>query len=234
MYEQDIINQRYDFERKIMDLITNGDVDGIKNLIEQVETQGDINSNLVKRIPNNPLRDRKNGLVIRNTFCRIAARHGGLPPLYIHHISEKYALKIEQATSIDYLLKGLSNNMMVEYAEAVQQFSSSPYSKLIKDVVSYISQHLTGTLNLNILSNTFHVHPSHLARKFKKETGMTVIQYINFHRVNHAKLLFQDGNTNILEVSQLVGFNSSSYFDRVFKSVTSQTPSEYLKENGIR
>ena len=181
--EKDIINQRYEFEAKIMSLIANGDIEGIKNLIDQYNKQAADNPNIVKRLPKDPLRDRKNGLVIRNTFCRIAARNGGLPPLYIHHISEKYALKIEQATSIEYLLNELSSNMMIEYAETVHHFSTSRYSSLIKDVVSFIGKHLTETLNLQLLSDTFHVHPSHLARKFKKETGMTVIQYINYHRV---------------------------------------------------
>lgn len=231
------IDFRYRVEEKAMNLIAAGNINGMAEFIEEFndfEKHSSKFTLLVYRIPTDPLRDRKNGLVIRNTFCRIAARNGGLPPLYLHHISEKYALMIERADSIDYIKNKLANSMFMEYVEAVNKFSTSAYSKLIKDIVSYIAQNLTNELTLSDLSKMFHVHPAHLSRKFKQETGMTVMEYIQYHRINHAKLLFQEGKTNILEVAALSGFNSSSYFDKVFKKVTNQTPSHYLKENRLK
>jgi two-component system, response regulator YesN len=230
--DEKLISYRYELEAKIMRLISTGDINGMRGWIEETSNREDESKGFyskVKRIHSDPLRDRKNGLIIRNTFCRIAAKNGGLPPLYVHIISEKYALMIEAADSIDFLEKDLFQKLIMEYTEAVNKFSFLSYSKLIKEVVIYITQNLTIEMNLRSLSNLFHVHPSHLARKFKKETGMTVIDYIHYHRVAYAKLLFQEGKKNILEVANLAGFNSSSYFDKVFKKITYQTPSSYLK-----
>lgn len=213
-----------------MNLIATGNVEGMKKLLrehkEEIKEEKE-DPYIVKRLLSDPLRDRKNGFIIRNTVFRIAARKGGLPPLFVHHLSEKYALKIEQAPSIDYL-NNLSEEMLLDYANSVQTFSTSNYSKLIQEVVSYITVHLTEKLTLQIIAEKFHVHPSHLARKFKNETGMTIIQYINYHRVNYAILLFQEGYDNVLEVAQLSGFNSSSYFTRVFKKITGKKPTDYI------
>lgn len=220
------IQKRYKAEETVMQLIAAGNVKGIEKLInssESVDTK-------VFRLPQDPIRDRKNGLIIRNTLFRIAAKNGGLPPVLLHYISEKYALLIERANSLEYLDNYLANEQLIEYTEAVQQFSTLGYSDLIKNVVSYMTENLTEPLSLQALAEEFHVHPAHLSRKFKKETKQTITDYIHIHRVKHATLLLEEGKTNMLEVANLSGFNSSSYFNRIFKKVTNQTPSAYIKK----
>lgn len=174
------------------------------------------------------LRSRKNGMVIRNTLCRIAAGQGGVTPVHLHYISEKYAIKIEQATSIDYLNKQLSKEMFEEYCNLVLNFSTSKYSQTIKDIVGYIATHISEEITLASISEQFHINNAHLSRKFKKETGFTVSDYVNHQRVDLAKLLFQDRSKSVLEVSEQVGFNSSSYFSKTFKKITDESPVEYV------
>lgn len=175
------------------------------------------------------LRSRKNGMVIRNTLCRIAAGNGGVTPIHLHYISEKYAIKIEQATSIEYLNKQLTWEMFEEYCDLVLNFSTSNYSQTIKDIVAYIATHLNEEITLTSIADQFHINNAHLSRKFKKETGFTVSDYVNHQRVDLAKLLFQDKTKSVLEVSDQVGFNSSSYFSKTFKKITGESPVEYVK-----
>lgn len=220
---------RYELEQKVMDAITTGNYEAIQTLLETEMDEFPFNP-LIRRLPRDPLRDRKNGLVIRNTFCRIAARSGGLPSIYLHLISEKYALMIEQATSVDYLNNVLSINMIKEYCQSVQHFSTLNYSKSIKQIVSYLSNHLTEPIQLSTVAEQFHINAAHLSRKFKQETSFTFIDYINHQRVEYAKLLFHEGYTSITEVASHAGFNSSSYFSKVFKKNTGISPKAYLKE----
>lgn len=223
------IEFRYDLEQKVMEAIATGNCDAIQTLIE-----GNVNklpfNPVIRRIPQNQLRDRKNGLIIRNTFCRIAARNGGLPPIYLHLISEKYALKIEQATSVHYLDNVLSINMMKEYCQSVQHFSTVNYSESIKQIISYLSNHLTEPIQLSAVAEQFHINAAHLSRKFKQETGFTFVDYINHQRIEYAKLLFHEGHTSITTVANHAGFNSSSYFSKVFKKNTGISPKAYLNE----
>ncbi|MFC3039187.1 helix-turn-helix transcriptional regulator [Virgibacillus xinjiangensis] len=225
--QKEAIEYRYRLEEKVMHIIQTGNVGEAKKIFE--DQTSTMNHTKVSRIPSNPLRDRKNGLIIRNTFYRIAAKNGGLPPLLLHYISEKYALLIERAESVEYLDKKLAVEQLYEYTEAVNNFSTNTYSGLTKQVASYIMENFAQQITLQQMAEQFHVHPSHLSRKFKQETTVTVMDYIHIHRINHAKLLFQEGNANILEVATMSGFNSSSYFNRIFKKVTNQTPSMYIK-----
>lgn len=223
------VNFRYELEQEVMDVITSGNTAAMKAYTETKTNELSYNP-IVRRLPQNPLRDRKNGLVIRNTLYRLAARKGGLPPVYQHLISEKYALKIEHATSVDYLNNVLSMNMGDEYCQAVQHFSTLHYSDIIKQIVSYISNHLTEPIQLSEVAHYFHINAAHLSRKFKQETSFTFISYINHQKVEYAKLLFHEGNSSIIDVSSQSGFSSSSYFSKVFKKCTGISPKAYLKD----
>jgi AraC-like DNA-binding protein len=228
------ITFRYGAEEKIMNAISSGNSDHLQEVIHHIQDQNKYDT-VVRRIPENYLRDRKNGMVIRNTFCRIAAKNGGLPPILLHLISEKYALEIENATSASYFDNALSESMLKEYCSSVQNFSTSNYSEMIKNIAIYISNHLTEEILLNEVASFFHINAAHLSRKFKKETGFTFIDYINRHRVEYAKLLFHEGYTSITDVAGRAGFNSSSYFSKVFKNIAGVSPSSYLEEknNGL-
>lgn len=181
-------------------------------------------------IEHDPLRTRKNGMIIRNTLSRMAAAFGGVPAIYLHILSEKYALQIEEATSPEYLEDVVSPRMFAEYCDLVANFSASQYSGLIKEVVKYIGSHLTDEVSVSVLAEHFHVNASHLARKFKKETGYTISDYVNGQKVEAAKLMFQGGEMGVKEVAARLGFNSSSYFSTTFKKIAGVSPLYYLQQ----
>jgi AraC-like DNA-binding protein len=62
-------------------------------------------------------------------------------------------------------------------------------------------------------------------RYFKKMTRLTFIDFLNQYRVNQAKTLLQ-GDCNVTEACYACGFESLSYFNRVFRKVTGGNPKE--------
>lgn len=223
------IRFRYELEQTVMNAITAGNYEAIRSLFENDLRDLPVNP-IIRRIPGDILRDRKNGLIRRNTFSRIAAREGGLPPVYLHLLSEKYSLKIEQATSVVHLDTVVAKQMMKEYCEAVNQFSTLGYSETIQKIISHISSRPTEPVLLNDVASEFHMNASHLSRKFKKETGITFIDYVIRQRIEYAKLLFHENHYTITEVASNSGFNSSSYFSKVFKKATGLAPKEYVHD----
>lgn len=173
------------------------------------------------------LRQRKNGLIIRNTLCRVGAGRGGVPPRYLHNISEKYILLIERQTSSEELMNSIAPMMVEEYMDLVKHSSVADYSDLIKKVVIYVSENIQQPLSLSSVAGYFHVNPSHLSREFKKETGYNITDYINRYKIELAKLYLVQNSKSITEVSDLLNYNSSSYFSKTFKKITGQSPSEY-------
>lgn len=222
------IERMYNFEESLMLAVQKGDVNEVKNIFEKHKNLSELSSHMVKRLPNDLLRFQKNNHVILNTLLRTAAKKGGLSIIYLHTISEKFALAIESATSVNYLLNTLSPTMCIEYAAAVTMFSTKGYSPLIKEVIRYITSNITIDICLSTLAEQFHVNPSYLSRKFKEDTKMTITSYINYQRVELAKFYFEKNIYNITEIAHKVGYNDSSYFTKIFKKITGMLPKEYI------
>ena len=223
---KNIIEMRYQLEKKLMNAISKGDKDDVarfsKEAIRIVEFSN--------RIPESPIRSSKNISLVLNTLCRIAAEKGGVHPIYIDNISEKFAILIERAQNLNQL-QNLGTLMMNEYCDVVKGYSTRNYSPLVKKAVDYIQLNLEDPLTLNDIAAIIHVNPSLLSRKFKEDTNMNIIEYINHKRIDEAKLYLQRGNTSVTEIAFMVGFNDLNYFSRVFKKITSLTPSQYIKNN---
>jgi len=226
LYEEDkqIIEGRYKAEKKLMRAIEQGDREEIDRLSKEVKGMLDFSD----RIPESPFRSAKNMLFVLNTLCRISAEKGGLQPITVHYVSEKFAILIERAPNLPYL-KTLAYNMINEYTGLVQKHSTKDFSMIVRKAVDYIQVNLEKTLTLKDIAAAIHVHPSHLSRKFKQDTGLTIIDYVNQKRVEEAKLHLQAGNTTITDIALMVGYNDLNYFTRVFKKMTGQTPSQYMK-----
>ncbi|MCQ6278792.1 helix-turn-helix transcriptional regulator [Bacillus sp. EB600] len=219
-----IIEIRYENEKKLMDAIAKGDK-------ETVEHFSKVSTNILdfsNRIPESPIRSAKNIALVLNTLCRIAAERGNLHPIYIHNISEKFAILIERSPNLNHL-KSLCMVMINEYCDLVKIYSTKNYSPIVKKAVDYIHFNLEEPLTLNDIAAALNVNPSHLSRKFKEDTNTNIIDYINHKRIDEAKLYLQRGNTSVTEVAFLVGYNDHNYFTRVFKKITSITPSQYMK-----
>jgi AraC-like DNA-binding protein len=69
-------------------------------------------------------------------------------------------------------------------------------------------------------------------RYFKKSTKLTYTQFVNQYRVNHAKKLLMQ-NTNVTEACYDTGFESLSYFNKIFKKITGENPSAFRKRKGL-
>lgn len=223
---KNMIEVRYKYEKKLMNAIAKGD----KEEIARILTESNSLLNMADRIPESPIRSAKNLSLVLNTLCRIAAERGGIHPIHVHNISEKFAVLIERAPNLPHLKK-MEVVMINEYCDAVKLFSTNHYSSIVKKAVDYIDLNLETPLTLNDIAAAIHVSPSHLSRKFKNETTINIIDYINQKRVEEAKLYLQNRDISITDIAFLVGFNDLNYFSRVFKKVTSLTPSQYVKTN---
>lgn len=229
----DMIERAYDFEEEVLLSIRQGDVNRIRELYknyESYESKLELISHMTHRLPKDQLRFQKNNTIILNSLCRVAAKIGGLPIMHLHLISEKYAIMIEAATSHEYLVSIMQPKLCIEYAKAVNMFSTRGYNCLIKDVINYITSNLSQDIRIAQIADYFKINPATLSRNFKKDTNMSITEYVNYQRIELAKFYFQKGVTNITEVSHRVGFNDSSYFTKVFKKVTGILPRTYIND----
>lgn len=218
------IIQRYEAEKKLLHFIEIGDKENAKKAMLDHHA-GDF----LYRVPGNPLRARKNITFSGNTMYRIAAGNGGVEPQYLHAISEKFALKIESAVTMSEL-NTIDVSMIDEYCEGVKNFAIKGYSPVVKKALMYINLHFYESINLQSVADEIGFNRTYLAKKFKTEMNLSVIDYIQRKRIDEAKFLIKLGRLSITEIGLQVGFTSYNYFCKVFKEITGMTATEY-KQN---
>jgi AraC-like DNA-binding protein len=85
-------------------------------------------------------------------------------------------------------------------------------------------------LSLKEISESLHVHPSYLSREFAKYfDNLSFGDYIRKLRIERSQQLLKDPRYTLAEISYLTGFSDQSHFNRVFKNVVGQTPSQWRK-----
>ncbi|WP_368644790.1 helix-turn-helix domain-containing protein [Alkalibacterium putridalgicola] len=223
------MDYRYLMQDQLAEAISSGNQEKLEETLKLIDMDRVFNY-LEKENDCDRLESFKNHLMTVNTYTRIAAKNGGVIPLYLHLIFERFSMIIKDTYSLDYLIEHVYFDIFREYCHAVVYFSTSNYSSVMKEIVTYITDNLTSELTLTNIASIYGMHPVHLARKFKQETGNTFIGYVNQQRIYLAKYYFHLGEHQLSEVANLAGFNSHSYFTKVFKKMTGKTPTKYLKE----
>ena len=100
----------------------------------------------------------------------------------------------------------------------------------ISSAVYYVENHYTEDIDLSHLAKMSYISEAHLFRLFKKETGMSPIEYKNALRIKKAEELLLDNELTVSDISELIGFENSCYFSRIFKKYTALSPLEYRKK----
>ncbi|MCB7319264.1 AraC family transcriptional regulator [Lacrimispora sp. 210928-DFI.3.58] len=112
--------------------------------------------------------------------------------------------------------------------------SSSPKHRKVDEVASYITSHYSEDISLAALADRFFVNKSYLSRIFKEATGFTVVEYMNLCRIREARRLLLSDGKSITEISGLVGYDTITYFERVFRSYTQTSPLQFRKQYSHR
>ena len=180
---------------------------------------------LPQRLPDR-LRDMKNYTITFNTHLRKAAERAGVHPIHIDAHSNGTIPRIEQLGSVNQCIN-FHKKMIHEYCELIRRHSLLNYSVIIRKALTYINTDLCTDLTLNVLAEQLNVNASYLSMLFKKETGMTLTDYVNKHRIEHAGRLLLCTNLPIKSIAQKCGISDIYYFTRLFKRIMGTTPKTF-------
>lgn len=101
----------------------------------------------------------------------------------------------------------------------------------LKSVFIYIQNNYDQRISLSELSKTICLSPAYLCRFFKKVTGTTISNYLLRTRIDRAKELLIKSNLTITQIAFKTGFESHSYFDRVFHRFTKLSPKTFRQKH---
>ncbi|TVY03016.1 response regulator [Cohnella terricola] len=122
----------------------------------------------------------------------------------------------------DEVFKQLSAAMAV-YHQSMDQTRFS----YIHKAIAYIKDHLDQPLSLNQVAGIVHSNPNHFSEVFKRETGMTYLEFVTRERMRKAAEILQCTPSKVADVAKRVGYVDIKYFTQQFKKHTGKTPSEF-------
>jgi AraC-like DNA-binding protein len=94
----------------------------------------------------------------------------------------------------------------------------------VNKVIFYIDEEVEAPLTVEGLARRFDVSTSHLSRIFKMNTGITLVEYINIRKVEESQYHLRYSDKKISDISNHFNFCNQSYFTRIFKKYTNETP----------
>ena len=101
---------------------------------------------------------------------------------------------------------------------------------VVEKAAQYIRDHIgLQELSREDIAKHVYLNPDYLTRIFKKETGMSISDYMQQCRLNYAKQLLTETNYTVSEIAVTVGYSNISYFSTIFKKVTCLNPIDYRK-----
>ena len=128
---------------------------------------------------------------------------------------------------------GIFFSMLEQLMPLLKKNKTVPTDTRIEKIKEYINLHSEKKMTIEELAKIGMMSVSNLHLLFKKYTNMSPIEYKNRALISRAmRLLKSDPYLSIEEVSDMLGFESSVYFRRIFKQYTGKTPKEYRQAEG--
>ena len=177
----------------------------------------------------NPIRNAKNLLLAMNTQLRTAMQSIRIPPYRLDAISGNIAKKVENAMSIDELMK-ISRDIPRDYCMLSHESKYGEYPRLSREAAMLIKNNLSENISVEELSESLSVNADYLSYRFHEETGETIKDFVNRERCEQAATLLESTSMQIQSIANLVGYNSTSYFSKIFQRIYHESPTSYRKK----
>jgi two-component system response regulator YesN len=143
---------------------------------------------------------------------------------------EELLVTLNQCKSVGQLTEWMDDHISRLIARLTEAFQGKKSHALVDRVIKeYIEKSYHRSISLEEIAQTLHVNRNYLSQLFKRITGEPFVTYLNKYRIEKAKEHIMTGKYMVYEISEMVGFQNSTYFSQVFKSITGYSPSEFIQ-----
>ncbi|MGE7881558.1 helix-turn-helix domain-containing protein [Bacillus sp. NPDC094077] len=227
MQKNDSICHNLYIEQQLLGAIENGDKETVLKYyyVFQQETLSSLSSF-------HQLRRHKNICISSITLATRYAIKGGLPSGIAYKIYDLYIQKAENSKDTESLWE-LLKNVFCTFADRVKTQKTQQHSKTISICQNYIFKNIYNPISVKQLAKIANVNPDYLSILFKKEVGISLSEYIQRERIEEAKKLLTFTTYSLSDICAWLNFSDQSYFTKIFKKFTNETPGKYRKSHVV-
>ena len=143
-------------------------------------------------------------------------------------IEELYQIDLSSCTTL--------SEMKRTFLETIRQVTSIirkfelqiDNNMMIKNACKIILEHIDAEISLNKIAKKLFISTSYLSMLFREKTGLNLIDYITFIKIERAKVLMADHHLKNYEIASRIGY-CDEYFTKLFKKIVGLTPTAYRK-----
>ncbi|MNW38962.1 Multiple antibiotic resistance protein MarA [compost metagenome] len=220
-------NNSYEIENQMCACVENGNEAGLYNFIEQpFMTHEGI-------LAKDSHRQAKNTSIVTITVITRAAIRGGLETEVAYQLSDLYIQQIEQLLTLEEI-QIFTKEALFNFTRRVSEvkYNLSETGNMRK-IIHYVYMNINRPITATHLAEHFGYSRTYLSTVFKKNTGISLHQFILDCKLDEAKNLLKCTDKPISEISNYLCFSSQSHFQTVFKNAYQQSPLNYRKQNQI-
>lgn len=147
-----------------------------------------------------------------------------LPEMLQWHNDQGLTLEriIQCADKLSYVRKAMSEAFAVICAQSPE----AKVRKEVRQVVAYMKEHLSENIGVAQAARMVNFSESYFSHVFKRDMGVSFIDWLNRERVAHACHLLHETDLRVNEIAQQVGIDNPNYFSALFKKLTGRSPLE--------
>lgn len=128
------------------------------------------------------------------------------------------------------LLLQLKRNGLFVYEKLKEK---APIGEDIEAVMEYINLNYHLPITLVEIAQKANLSPTYLSKKFRRITGVTFKEYLNYIRIRRASQALLTTDDSITQIAADCGFNGSNYFKDIFRKTTGFSPREFRKQSKL-
>ena len=126
-------------------------------------------------------------------------------------------------------IEGLIFEILAEASRGKVSASEKKFPCWLEKAREFLHDNFSESMTIDAVAEIADVHPVHLARVFRRQTGGTIGEYVRRLRVEFARRQISTTDLSLSEIALAAGFSDQSHLNKTFKSLFGFTPSEYRK-----
>ncbi|MDY3845563.1 MAG: AraC family transcriptional regulator [Eubacteriales bacterium] len=153
--------------------------------------------------------------------------------LLLSEIGELNSVNWKDKATLKIRVRVILANIFTRFFHSVSSIEDKGYPIWLSNLLAAMNRPENFTAGIERMSELSKKTREHLARTMKKHMGITPSEFINQKRINYASNLLLNTNKQILDICLICGFQSVSYFYKVFKEKYGISPKEFRKKYAI-
>lgn len=220
-----ILSEKYMFyyENKILELVSYGDLEVLKCGI------ANIGCSVIPNLSNNSIRSEKDYTIVILEKLSSLSIQVGKDIISTIKLRDFYIKKVESQKTLAQILS-VRDSAIIHFTKKLYGLHNAKYSPLVISMIQYINLKIYDSFKISEVAEHFFMSESAVRRKFKREVGMSIKEYVNRRKIMISKV-FLKANIPISEISRRLGYFDPSHFHKVFKAIEGVTPIQFQKSS---